>query len=480
MNNRIRRYALYVVCLGAILATSCFPEDSLDWSADGSVGLLRTEEKLYVVDGATGTLTPVVDQAVSPWPDIAGDGRKIAYAEEVKHATLAEGLKTLPANQTRMIAEDAQTLRGRIVGGTLTISDFNSVSDEQLGLVQPYRAWVVRSLCENADEQLAGKLGAEALRQGKAIQLSSSRLLVMALADKKNSETVATSALGILRPRFSPDNEYVAWLELGPKKEMQAQLFVASARRGATAVYVASNVSLGFDWRPDSRAIAYVHQEGEETLFASVREDIVCDPNGSLLVQMNDHPHTLLATNQSSGEGKQVAGTLFEPLMKVEYGVGGRLFFSSATGRIPAGDLDEPRYSLFCYDFATGAIAEVLPAETQNEIDVAHMVDFFSFAPDGRKVLLPMEKGRFAIYELGTTSFNVPVKDDEQFGEDMPKILPAWKGNDQISCRVSEKSHFLNEEQQKRGRKEIVLLDAAGKLKSALSVPWPDDALPDD
>jgi hypothetical protein len=480
MSNRINSYALYMFCLGVVLSTGCFPEDSMEWSADGSVGLLRAGDKLYVVDGNTGTPSPVADHPVSPWPDMSADGKKIVYAEEVKHATLAEGLKALPGNQSKMIASDAQRLREKVLGGVLSITDFNSVSDEQLGLVKPYREWVVRSLCENADEQLTRKLGDQALQQGKAAELSSYRLLVVTRADMTNKEPIATSALGIVRPRFSPDGRYVAWLELGPEKEEQAHLFVAAARRDAAAVYIASDVSLGFDWRPDSQALAYVHQEGKETMFATVREGTICDPNGKLLDELSDKPETPLAARHLTGESKQLAGTLFEPLMKVEYGIGGRLFFSSASGKIPAGDLDEPRYSLFCYDFATGAVAEVLPSKAQSEFDVAQMVDFFSLSPDGRKVLLPLKNGRFAIYELGATSFNVPIKDDEEFGKDMPKILPAWKGNEQISCQVSEKSHFLNEEQQKRGRKEIVVLDAGGKLKSVLSTAWPDDALPKD
>jgi hypothetical protein len=377
-----------------------------------------------------------------------------------------------------MIAADAQSLREKVLGGALSIADLNSVSDEQLGYVKPYRQWVVRSLCENADEQLTQKLGTQALQQGKVAELSSSRLLTVAAGDLKNKETITTSALGILRPRFSPDDRYVAYLALGPVKEEQAHLFVASLQQGPTTVHVASNVSLGFDWRQDSQAIAYLQQEGENTMFATLREQRICDPNGKLLDEVSDKPEKPLSAHHFAGESKQLAGTLFDPLMKVEYGIGGRLFFSSASAKIPSSDLDEPKYSLFCYDFATGAVADVLPSKAQSELDPAQMVNFFSLSPDGRKILLPMKKSRFAIYELGTTSFNVPVKDSEEFGEDLPKVVPAWKGNDRISCQVSDKSHFLTDEQQKRGRKEFVVLDAAGNLTSLLSGGWPDDALP--
>jgi hypothetical protein len=478
MSNRINDFGLYLFCVGLTLAAGCFPQDSLDWSADGSVGLLRTGGKLYVVDGSTGAPSPIPAEKVAPWPDISADGKRVAYAGEVKHPTLAQGLKTLPTEQAKMIADDAQKLRQKVLDGTLAITDFNSVSDEQLGYVKPYREWVIRFLCENADEQLTQKLGTRVLEQGKAAELNSSVLTVVALADTGSKKIVTTSVLGIVRPCFSPDGACVAFLALGPVKDEQAHLFVASLQQDSPAVYVASNVSLSFDWRQDSQALAFAQQEDENTMLGTIREQKVRDPNGRLLYEASTHPETPLAAYRCTGENKQLAGTLFEPMMKVEYGIGGRLFFSSASGKIPSGDLDEPKYSLFCYDFVTGAVSNVLSSGTQDKSAPGQMVDFFSLSPDGRRVLLPMEKGRFAIYELATKLPNVPIQEDEEFDEDMPNMLPAWKGTDHISCQISDKSRFLTEEQQKRGRKEIVVLDAAGNFQSVLSTNWPDDAIP--
>ena len=183
MDYHVSNRGLCLFCFGLILLTGCLPDDSLDFSADGSVGLLRTSGRLYVVDGDTGALSPVPASKVSPWPDISADGKRIAYAHEVKHATLAEGLKTLPPSQVEMIADDAKSLREKVLGGTISIGDFNSISDEGLGYVQPYRGWVVRSLCEDADEQLTQKLGAKAMQQGRTAELLSTRLVVAALAD---------------------------------------------------------------------------------------------------------------------------------------------------------------------------------------------------------------------------------------------------------------------------------------------------------
>jgi hypothetical protein len=63
----------------------------------------------------------------------------------------------------------------------------------------------------------------------------------------------------------------------------------------------------------------------------------------------------------------------------------------------------------------------------------------------------------------------------------MPDFLPSWKGNDQITALVGEKSHFLvGGDEQPAHRKEIVVIDTRGQLRSVLSKDWADDAIPQD
>jgi hypothetical protein len=253
-------------------------------------------------------------------------------------------------------------------------------------------------------------------------------------------------------------------------------LFVVSAQASQPPVSVASRVALGFDWRQDSQAVAYFRQESDDMILGVIFERQVCDSNGALLAETSgDNSESPLETHHCTGQTKQLVGTLFEPLMKVEYGVGGRLFFSSASGRIPTSNLDQPRYLLFCYDPVTGTVADVLSAEAQGYVD--ETVAFFSLSPDGRKVLLPMENNRFAIYELATRSLEVPIAEDEQFGEDLPTLLPSWKSNDAVSCLVAENSHFLTDEQRARQRQEIVVLSDTGDLQRVLSADWPPDTM---
>lgn len=478
MNRSLTNRILLMVYSAVILLGGCFPEDSLDWSADGSVGLLRTNEALYLVNGQTGELTLIEAENVAPWPDISRDGNWIVYSTEATCATLAEGRRALPASQVKMIENDAKSMREKILSGAVTVTDFNATSQGAFGYSDPYRSWVIRTMCENADEALARELGDQLLQQGRELALECSRLIVVSRADLSDKKIVTTSALGLLSPRFSPDGRYVAYLTTGRQDDDQAHLFVAWPQQNISAVHVASRVALGFAWRPDSQAIAYSQQEADNAIVAVIFEQQICDDDGKLLAEIStDASVNPLEMHRSTGPTKQLVGTLFEQLMRVEYGVGERLFFSSASAHIPLSNIDEPKYLLFCYDFITGAVANVLPPNVSGH--VGSTVNFFSLSPDGRRVLLPMEKNRFAIFELGADSPNMPIPEAEEFGQSLPTLVPRWKGNDHISCLVSESSHFLvSDQEQPRERKEIVILSATGDYESTLSENWPDEAIP--
>lgn len=481
MNKSMANCMLMLAYGAVVLLAGCFPEDSLDWSADGSVGLLRTGEALYLVDGQTGKLTLVEGENVIAWPDLSRDGAQIAYSNETTCPTLAEGWRTLPVSQQKVIENKAQSLREQILSDALTVTDFNAVPDSAFQCSAPYRAWVVRTLCENADEALTRKLGRDLLQQGRKSKLECSQLILVSRTDLSRKKVLVTSTMPIFCPHFSPDGKSVAYLVVEDSEITEigsAHLFVASLQENMPAVHVASRVALGFDWREDSQALAYLQQEGGDTMLGVIFERQVCDSNGKLLEETSaDASGDPLETHHCTGQTKQLVGTLFDPLVKVAYGVGGRLFFSSASGRIPTSDLDEPKYMLFCYDFVTGTVVEVLPAEAPAY--VGQTLNFFSLSPDGRRVLLPMPNNRFAIYTFGTKSPDVPVLETEQFGEELPKFLPSWKGNDRVSCLVSEKSHFLtSDEGQPHPRKEVVMLDATGNYQNTLSADWPDDTIP--
>ncbi|MHC4293712.1 MAG: hypothetical protein ACYSTX_05395, partial [Planctomycetota bacterium] len=90
-NKRI--IAIIALLVAALFYSGCIPEDSLEWSDDGSIGLLRIDEALYLVDGQSGQLTEVSKEGVQPWPDISKDGSLIAYSQSLKFDSLQEGLQ---------------------------------------------------------------------------------------------------------------------------------------------------------------------------------------------------------------------------------------------------------------------------------------------------------------------------------------------------------------------------------------------------
>ena len=187
-------------------------------------------------------------------------------------------------------------------------------------------------------------------------------------------------------------------------------------------------------------------------------------------------------THECTSEATSFAGLVYYPWLKVRYGTGGRIFFTDCFMSLPVSKTNEGRWSLFCYDSEIGTVSEVLPPNVSNVCQVLAMLQF-ELSPDGKKVLLPIKYNRFVVYELGADSMDIPINDDEEFGEEeIPELTPTWKGNDKMSFLVSGKSHFLPESEVQEGqeepkRNEIVILDRTNKQSSVLSESWPDEVM---
>jgi hypothetical protein len=94
---------------------------------------------------------------------------------------------------------------------------------------------------------------------------------------------------------------------------------------------------------------------------------------------------------------------------------------------------------------------------------------------------LPIKDNRFIVYTLGTNSMDIPIAEDEGFGdEELPELAPSWKGNNEFSCLVSGKSTFLptpQKGQDSADHREVVVLGKDGNTWKAwiLSHNWPDE-----
>lgn len=487
MNNRKMGFGLAAFYIAVIFLAGCVPEDSLQWSEDGSTGLLEIEEALYLVDGKSGELTEIEKDNVLPWPDISDDGKLIAYSQKVKCTNLSEALKALPPGQVKMVKYYAERLRRNILKTGGLSNDRFPFPEEGLLLPGNYRNWAIRYLCENADDKLLEILGETGIEKGKEKEIVCSRIIVSPSKSPDKRRIIATSIFPMTAMKLSPNGKFVSYLMHTQEGQVsnafeEYGLFIASLETDVKAMRVSHRVALGYDWRPDGKAIAYIEADSKNLLhddfiIGTLGERTVADVNDNLLATPTELPDQGSAgTHQCTGNTSELAGVIFYPWLKVVYGTGGRMFFSSAVLLLPASRRDEAEWSLFCYDPVMATVADVLPASVSNYSGEAMVVTQFALSPDGKKVLLPMSKNRFLIYRFGDGSAVFPIEESEGFGEEnVSTFLPEWKGNDEISALVSENSRFLKKEgEEKHKRKEVVILGSDGKFRRILSENWPD------
>ena len=109
MNKSKYHYCILACCLSIVALTGCFPEDSIIWSSDGTVGLFRTDGALLLIDGTDGTLTPV-DGDAQVMPDLSADTHWIAYVKDGDNASVSEGLASFPPFIGAMLRHDARAI----------------------------------------------------------------------------------------------------------------------------------------------------------------------------------------------------------------------------------------------------------------------------------------------------------------------------------------------------------------------------------
>jgi len=493
MSNHKTRLGLVAFFAAVVFLIGCIPENSLEWSKDGSIGLLRAGDGLYLVDGKTGELTEVAKGKIGLLPDISEDGKLVAYCEAVECSSLAQGLTLLPPGQVKMIEYYTEKTKKNILKAHGLVDNRFPFPEEGLLLPEEYRNWAIRYLCENADKKLLDALGSEQIQKGKEKAIAYCQVVVAPAKNPAQKRVVATSVFSIMVTRLSPDSKSVAYLMHTQEGEVsnayqEFGLYIASLDTDIKAMYVDSRVAVGYDWRNDGKAIAYLRADSQNLLhddliLGTLSEKMVVDGDGNLLAEPADVPEQGSAgTHHCTGKTAELAGTVFYPWLKVEYGLDNRIFFSSFDLPLPVSKRDEAGCSLFCYDPVTGTVTDVLPLSVSSYTSQQILsLSSFSLSPDGKHVLLPIKYNRFIVYTLGTSSMEIPILEEEEFGEEeIPELAPSWKGNNEFSCLVSGKSRILpksKEGQDQKDRKEVVVLGKDGKVWKAwiLSWNWPDE-----
>jgi hypothetical protein len=495
MNKKIIvRILLAASYIAAAFIAGCFPKDSLQWSKDGSTGIYSKNGTLFIVDGNTGSLTQIAPkETTTNWPAISPDGSRFAYGQIVKVDNFNNALKQLPPNQVKLIETHAEILKQKVLAEGIKDGNFPFIgkpvttdTGQKDSFTDLHVAWVHRFLVEKADTKLTQKIGPELIDKTKSNALTYCRLVCAPTADPNNQKILATSEQQLWRIRFSPDSRLIAYGAdriNGDALDVGFDLYIVSLVENVPAAFLAPATAVGYDFKPDSRAIAYIRPEveffEEKTTLGSLVERTLIDPNGKFLASLkhldgNDSPVIYVCT----GDATELAGVLYHPWMHVSYARDNRIFFASVKMSLPSGKIDEEKQSIFCCDLLTYAISEITPHSPELWQENLYL---FSLSGDSRKILVPGKKNTLFLYALGPDieSSKILVDANEGFGEDAPpKLAAEWKGHNQLSCLVSEKSRFLTQDPNTpHRRKEIVILDTEGKLIKVLSKDWPDELL---
>lgn len=499
--RKLINFLLITLYIAATFIIGCIPEDSLQWSADGAIGIYSKDGALFLVDGSTGSLTQIAPkETTTNWPAITTDGKSFAYGQKILVENFVDTLNLLPPGQIKMLRTHAAAVKENIrkkvdeesifkkevLSGGLFADDVLKSYNEE------YRNWVVHYLFEKLDDDgtITKKLGTETVEKALEKSVNYYRLILTPSDDLNKKTVVATSIQKIWKISFSADGKFLAYVTdpiNGDAFEVGFELYIASPSQNITAALVERAVAIGYDFRPDGRAIAYMKPEVEDFdkdkfVLGSLVEKTVTDPNGKLLaspVNLDDNEDTSLATHNCTGPAKELAGVGYYSWMYILYARDNRIFFTSAKVSLPSSKLDEEKATIFCCDTLTGAISEILP---QIALDFTEGNCYlFTLSQDSKKILLPGNKNTLGMYALGQDldSSKILIDKNESFGDDSPpKLVSQWKGRDQISCLVAEKSHYLCPDPNTPARrKEIVILDADGNLKQILSKNWPDELL---
>jgi Tol biopolymer transport system component len=495
MNKKIIvRILLAASYIAAAFIAGCFPKDSLQWSKEGSKGIYSKGGALFIVDGNTGSLSQIAPtQTTTTWPAISPDGSLIAFGQVIKVDNFNNALKRLPPNQVKLIETHAEILKQKILAEGTKDGNFPFIGKPvetdkgpKDSFVDQHATWVQRLLVEKADAKLTQKIGPELINKTRSKDLTYYRLVYAPTADPNNQKILATSEQQLWRIQFSPDCRLVAFAQdriYGTAWDVGFDLYIVSLTENLPPAFLASAVAFGYDFKSDSRAIAYIKPEDEsfytqKAALGSLVERTIVDPNGKFLASFehsdgNDSPAMCVCT----GAATELAGVLYHPWMRVSYAAQDRIFFASVKMSLPSGKLDEERESIFCCDLLTSAISDLTP-----HVPDEWQGNLYLIAPsiDSRKILIPGKKNILLLYAgPDLDKIKVIVDTNESFGDDTPpKLVAEWKGPSQFSCLVSEKSHYLTADPNTpHRRKEIVILDVEGKLVNVLSKNWPDELL---
>ncbi len=337
--NLIRLSLAASYILAAFIA-GCIPETSLQWNTDGSRGIYSKKGALFLVDGGNGSLTKIADkETTADWPAISPDGSQFAYGAITTVDDFSKTLGLLPAPQLQEIKAHAEILKQKILNEGIKNGELPQLGANKDEFNEQHTAWVSRYVVEKGDTQLLQTIGPELTKKIKEKMLSCYQLVLAQAADPNSRKILATSSQQLWYIRFSPNSKLIGYVTNRSNEktfETGFELYVACPAENINAAHVATAAAIGYDFRQDSRAIAYLEPEDknfkdQKLVLGSLFEKTIAEANGRFLVSVEKADS---GGSQSrcicNGPTKAYAGIVYYSWMKVVYARDNRIFFSSA------------------------------------------------------------------------------------------------------------------------------------------------------
>ncbi len=458
MRSAYRRKILFAVSLAAL--AGCIPEKRVVWSPDGTRAAVIAADGLHLCspDGALSKPLLAGARRVAWFPD----NKRLLVLHTTKAKTWADVEKLITPAQRDSVAVSAKELREQVLAFNGPWDKFKPrftqplTGGEQAAALIYLRDKLGDGLAKHVGttwkefEQMeldvwnaqVFDVGADSIMPGKNLVVS---------IDELQSPSVAPSAklAAFARPRGAGDN---------PAYELV--VIATDAASNAPILVAAKNVSLNYDWSPDSRSLAYIYtassndEDRSAIQLGALATIDIADASGKLLVE--------------PAKQDDRAGLLFQQFLTVRWLKDGRLLFSSYETSLPATTRDMPQqWTLFAIDPRMSAsVLRVLPRDVAFQLQKE--LPWFDVSPDGRRVLLPGTAGRVALFDLATSESTEIVTDNDPDGD--LRTLPVWRNNDEACVAVPPGSSMGT-----ASRCEIILWKDP-KQARMLSKNWPAEA----
>lgn len=413
----------WIVLTIAMLVAGCVPEDSVRWSSDGSVGVCRIDSYLGLINGLNGQAVQIDEGEFALWPDISPDGTKICYVKVHEYTDFDEAKAQLSPEMLTAVTESADKVLAGFVAGTPLGQQVSDV----FGNDNFFSEWVQRYIYEGwKDTYLFSE-------DDKTEKVDLSEFMLCSTTAPYEKQVLFQSFENLGFTQFSPDGTMIGYIVCHDDLSFN-ELYVLSLKDTHFTMRIDINTGVFFDWHDNGMTICYAQSEadassGDNSALGTLCERKVLDKDGQFLATLLEN-----GTSVCAADTDELAGLLYSPFINVQYGPTGRIFFSSAKLTVPTSKLDEPQWSLFCYDSVTGAVSGILPPE--GDVFSANDLTLFTLSPDGTKILLPNGEERVVLYDMAVREFSMIVGEEPvAVGEDKwPEVVPAWKGDNAISC----------------------------------------------